>query len=290
MQGPSSAGDASTSPATGGNRRRNRSSRIAPDRLHFAATFSGTRLRAFSPSWRKPVAANLLSAEVSSAGPCSALVLCTSQSGCVQRRMTVRTNPPGALLYVDDYPIGTTPCSTSFTYYGTRKIRLVKDGYETLTVMQSIPAPWYEYTPIDFVAENFVPGQIRDPAGLGFPTAAPGGGSDRTVARAGRGAPPGGSHRHRHRAATVARGRSRPDRPRSRDLAARRPRANSRARGRRRPARPSASLSSRNKVNWPMVVGRISIHPILGGLKSALRGNVQVIPLRPQSSIPEVMP
>ncbi len=219
-----------------------------------------------------------------------ALVLCASQSGCVQRRLTVRTNPPGALLYVDDYPIGTTPCSTSFTYYGTRKIRLVKDGYETLTVMQSIPAPWYEYTPCDFVAENCRPRRNPRSAGLGFPTAAPGRGSDRTVARPGRRAPPGCSHRHGHRAATIARGRSRPDRPRSRHLAACRPRANSHARGRRRPARPSASLSSRNKANWSMVVGRISIRPVLGGLKSVLRGNVQVIPLRPQSSIPEVVP
>ena len=93
-----------------------------------------------------------------------AVALCACQSGCVQRRMMVRSNPPGALVYVDDYqePIGVTPCAANFTYYGTRKIRLVKDGYETLTVMQSIPAPWYEYTPFDFVAENFVPGEIRD--------------------------------------------------------------------------------------------------------------------------------
>ena len=93
-----------------------------------------------------------------------AVALCACQSGCVQRRMMVRSNPPGALVYVDDYqePIGVTPCAANFTYYGTRKIRLVKDGFETLTVMQSIPAPWYEYTPFDFVAENFVPGEIRD--------------------------------------------------------------------------------------------------------------------------------
>jgi hypothetical protein len=95
-------------------------------------------------------------------------MLCTVHAGCVQRRMTVRTNPPGALLYVDDYPIGTTPISTNFTYYGTRKIRLVKDGYETLTVMQPIPAPWYQFPPIDFVAENVVPGEIRDHRALDF--------------------------------------------------------------------------------------------------------------------------
>ena len=91
-----------------------------------------------------------------------AIVLSASQAGCVERRMIVRTNPPGALLYVDDYEIGITPCATSFIYYGTRNIRLVKDGYETLVIKQPIPAPWYEYFPADFVAENLVPGHIRD--------------------------------------------------------------------------------------------------------------------------------
>jgi hypothetical protein len=76
--------------------------------------------------------------------------------------MTIRTNPPGALVYVDDYQIGTTPISTDFIYYGTRRIRLVKDGYETLTVMQEVPSPWYQITPLDFVTENLIPGEIRD--------------------------------------------------------------------------------------------------------------------------------
>ena len=76
--------------------------------------------------------------------------------------MTIRSNPPGALVYVDDYEIGTTPISHNFTYYGTRKIRLVKNGYQTLTVMQSFPPPWYQIFPLDFITENFVPGVIRD--------------------------------------------------------------------------------------------------------------------------------
>jgi len=82
--------------------------------------------------------------------------------GCVERRLTIRSNPPGAQVYVDDYEIGTTPCSVSYTYYGTRKIRMVKDGFETVTLLQPIPAPWYQYFPFDFVTENFVPGHIRD--------------------------------------------------------------------------------------------------------------------------------
>lgn len=91
-----------------------------------------------------------------------AAAICVQAGGCVQRRMTIRSNPPGALVYVDDYQIGSTPVSTDFIYYGTRKIRLVKDGYETLTVRQPFPIPWYEIFPLDFVTENLWPWEIRD--------------------------------------------------------------------------------------------------------------------------------
>ncbi len=83
-------------------------------------------------------------------------------AGCVERRMLIRTNPPGAMAYVDDYPVGLTPTATSFTYYGTRRIRLVKDGYETETLLQPVSPPWYQIPPLDFFAENLVPGSIRD--------------------------------------------------------------------------------------------------------------------------------
>jgi len=82
--------------------------------------------------------------------------------GCVRRRLTVRTNPPGAQVYVDDQEIGTTPCSSAFVYYGTRKITVVKDGYRTETVFQKINPPWYELPPLDFVSENIVPREVRD--------------------------------------------------------------------------------------------------------------------------------
>ena len=82
--------------------------------------------------------------------------------------MTIRTNPPGARVYVDGYEIGTTPVSHGFTYYGTRTIRLVKDGYETLTVMEPIRAPWYQIPPLDFATENLVPGEIHDQRTLSY--------------------------------------------------------------------------------------------------------------------------
>jgi hypothetical protein len=96
------------------------------------------------------------------------ICMCAVQSGCVRRRLTIRSNPPGARVYVDNYEIGRTPCATGMLYYGTRQIRLVKDGYETLAVNQPIPPPWYQIPPIDFVTENLVPGEIRDERTLSY--------------------------------------------------------------------------------------------------------------------------
>jgi hypothetical protein len=95
-------------------------------------------------------------------------LVAVSLAGCVRRRMTIRSEPSGALVSVDDREIGMTPISTNFTYYGARKIRLVKDGYETLTVMQPIPTPWYEIPPLDFISENFVPGEVQDRRTLSY--------------------------------------------------------------------------------------------------------------------------
>jgi hypothetical protein len=76
--------------------------------------------------------------------------------------MTLRSQPTGATAYVDDQYIGITPVSTAFTYYGTRKLQLFKDGYETLTVKQPFRPPWYQIPPLDFVAENLWPWETRD--------------------------------------------------------------------------------------------------------------------------------
>ena len=89
-------------------------------------------------------------------------------TGCVHRRLTIRSNPPGATVYVDDREIGTTPVSTGFTYYGTRKIRLEKAGYATRVEYRQIPPPWYQLPIVDFVAETLIPRDSRDKRELQF--------------------------------------------------------------------------------------------------------------------------
>jgi len=82
--------------------------------------------------------------------------------GCVRRRMTVRTSPPGAMVYVDHQSIGTTPVSTNFVYYGTRQIEVIKDGYRTEKFLRRIDPPWYEWPIIDFFSESIWPFEKRD--------------------------------------------------------------------------------------------------------------------------------
>lgn len=89
-------------------------------------------------------------------------VLLVAATGCMQRRMTIVSNPPGATCYVDGVEIGKTPVSHEFIYYGTREIRLVRDGYQTLTVLQPMSTPWYQIPPLDFFSDNLAFGEIRD--------------------------------------------------------------------------------------------------------------------------------
>lgn len=82
--------------------------------------------------------------------------------GCVHRRLTVNSNPPGAKVVLDGEEVGETPTSVDFTHYGTREIVLQKDGYDTLKTMQTVAPPWYQVPPIDFFSDNLLPFQLTN--------------------------------------------------------------------------------------------------------------------------------
>jgi hypothetical protein len=89
----------------------------------------------------------------------AALGLC---SGCVERRYTIRSDPPGATVVVNGEEIGPAPASKNFVYYGDREITLMLDGYQTKTVIQPIKAPWWDNYLTEFFSENIVPVSLRD--------------------------------------------------------------------------------------------------------------------------------
>jgi len=84
------------------------------------------------------------------------------QTGCVSRRLMVQSNPPGAMVLQEGKEIGYTPTGVDFTYYGTRELTLIKDGYETKTQLVPVRAPWYQWPVIEFFSDNLLFGRVTD--------------------------------------------------------------------------------------------------------------------------------
>jgi hypothetical protein len=83
-------------------------------------------------------------------------------AGCVDRQYTILTAPPGAVVLENGRRVGEAPVTRPFRYYGTYRFTLIRDGFETKVIDQPIKIPWYEYFPLDFIAENLIPVTIHD--------------------------------------------------------------------------------------------------------------------------------
>jgi len=80
------------------------------------------------------------------------LILLTT-SGCVHRRIRVTSEPPGAIVWLNDTEIGRTPAEAEFTFYGSYDVRLELEGYEPVHEARRTKAPFYEYPGPDLIAE-----------------------------------------------------------------------------------------------------------------------------------------
>lgn len=90
------------------------------------------------------------------------LVIALCAFGCVERTARIQTDPPGALVIVNDEEVGVSPVKFHFLWYGDYDIMLRKDGYQTLKTHHRIEAPWYQWPPFDLVSEALIPTTIRD--------------------------------------------------------------------------------------------------------------------------------
>ena len=89
------------------------------------------------------------------------LSVCCLLCGCVEREMTITSEPAGALVYISDVEVGRTPVTKSFTWYGDYEIILRRDGYQTLKTHANINAPAHQLPPFDLFAE-IAPWTIHD--------------------------------------------------------------------------------------------------------------------------------
>jgi len=91
-----------------------------------------------------------------------AIVMMSAVVGCVRRTITITTEPPAALVYLNDQEIGRSAVTTDFLWYGDYDVIIRKEGYKTLKTNWDIKPPWYQVIPIDFVAEVLWPGYLHD--------------------------------------------------------------------------------------------------------------------------------
>lgn len=77
----------------------------------------------------------------------------TFAAGCVRRTLEIRSDPPGAIVSLNGVEVGSTPLTRDFTWYGTYDVVLRKEGYDTLKTTGEVIAPWWQWVPIDLVAE-----------------------------------------------------------------------------------------------------------------------------------------
>jgi hypothetical protein len=74
-------------------------------------------------------------------------------SGCVERELTINTQPQGAVVTLNDEEIGASPVTVSFNWYGDYCVRISKEGFETLNTHKELKGPWYDSFPFDFFAQ-----------------------------------------------------------------------------------------------------------------------------------------
>ena len=78
------------------------------------------------------------------------LIAAINLGGCVERQLTIHTEPQGAMVVLNDEEIGISPVTVSFEWYGDYNVRASKEGFETLKTHRELKGPWYDGFPFDF--------------------------------------------------------------------------------------------------------------------------------------------
>lgn len=77
-------------------------------------------------------------------------------SGCVERKLTIITEPAGALVALNDEEIGTSPVTVGFEWYGDYSVRITKEGFQTLNTHQNLKRPLRDRAPFDLLDDMFM--------------------------------------------------------------------------------------------------------------------------------------
>jgi hypothetical protein len=95
------------------------------------------------------------------ATPIAIVLLAAGLGGCLERDITVTSEPPGAIVYLNDVEVGRAPVTTPFKWHGDYDVVLRLDGYRTLHTHAKINTPPQEMIPFDLF-NDLAPWTIED--------------------------------------------------------------------------------------------------------------------------------
>lgn len=79
-------------------------------------------------------------------------ILLSAAPGCLERKISITSEPPGATVLVNDTEIGRAPATAGFLFYGKFDVQARKEGCEAVTTSRDSYTPFWEYPPFDLIA------------------------------------------------------------------------------------------------------------------------------------------
>lgn len=85
----------------------------------------------------------------------SASALALWAGGCRSRTIEITSEPPGALVWLNDEQVGRTPLDVDFVHYGVYDVRLQLEGHQPLATAKAAAAPLIDQPGVDFFTQPF---------------------------------------------------------------------------------------------------------------------------------------
>lgn len=92
----------------------------------------------------------------------SGLAIAALLTGCVERTLLLRSDPPGATVVVNGDELGVAPAKIHFETYGTFEVVMSAPRHHRLRALVPVKPPWFEQIPFDLFYEALWPGTLLD--------------------------------------------------------------------------------------------------------------------------------
>ncbi|MGD9692432.1 MAG: PEGA domain-containing protein [Phycisphaerales bacterium] len=81
-------------------------------------------------------------------------------TGCIERTIHITSEPPGAMVWVNDVEVGRTPVDVEYEWEGAYDVRVMLEGYEAVWEKREVKGAAHDFPGVDLVA-TVAPARFR---------------------------------------------------------------------------------------------------------------------------------